>query len=275
MGGLAWIGEGKLLGYLPLRVSGHTLVVGRMFASRCGPTEVVEADLLDAAIHGAFSDPLIQGISGELLKVAPATLDRLLSGWPGQVRLRLLMEVTWIPSGDAWNGSALEPWHMDHLVPASGLLRRAYAEVPHFLTDPALNVQEVTVRLLERIITHPICGTFEPGASFVARAPESGHLLGFVLASRMGADQGHVSEVAVDPDASQRGIGKALVTKALDALQKLGCRTSHLAVDQDNFKAIGLYKSLGFLEYHRFPDLRLERGARDSFPAQFFGSEVG
>ena len=96
--------------------------------------------------------------------------------------------------------------------------------MPHFLTDPALNVQEVTVRLLERIITHPICGTFEPGASFVARAPESGHLLGFVLASRMGADQGHVSEVAVDPDASQRGIGKALVTKALDALQKLGCR---------------------------------------------------
>ncbi len=272
--GLAWIGAGKRLGYLPLRVSGHTLLLGRMFASRCGPTEAVESALLGAAIRGAFSDPLIQRVSGELLKVAPATLDRLLSGWPGQIRLRLLMEVTWIPSGDAWNESVLEPWQMDHLGSASGLLRRAYAEVPHFPPDPASNEQEGIARLLERITTHPICGKFEPAASFVARAPGSGQLRGFVLASRMGADRGHVCEVAVDPGVRREGIGKALVIKALDALQGLGCRTTHLAVDQDNVKAIGLYKSLGFLEYHRFPDLRLERGARDSFPPQFFRSEM-
>ncbi len=268
MEGLAWVREEKILGYLPLNVRGHSAIAGRLFASRWGPTEGVEADLLGAALHGAFSDPRIQWVSGELLGVAPRTLEWLLSGWPRQIQPRLLMEVAWTGSGGAWTGHSVEPWRGEHLVPASGVLRRAYAEGPLVLSDPVSDGDEETARLLEQIITRSICGKFESGASFAARAPDSGDLLGFVLATRMGADRGHVAEVAVDPAAWGRGIGRTLIIRALEALRGLGCQTTHLAVDGDNPKAIRLYKGLGFREYHRFPALRLERGTRTQAQAK-------
>jgi ribosomal protein S18 acetylase RimI-like enzyme len=260
MGGLAWVGDGKVLGCLPLCVRGPTAMLGRLFASRWGPTEGVEAGLLSAALHGVFSDPRIQRVSGEFLGAAPRTLEWLVSLWPGQVQPRLLMEVAWTGAGETRTGSSLEPWQGEHLIPAAGLLRRAHGEGPRVFFDPVLEDDGETARLLERIITCPLCGTFEPGASFAARAPESGDLLGFILATRMGTDRGHVAEVAVDPAAQGRGIGKTLITRALEALRGLGCRATHLAVDGDNRKVIRLYRSLGFREYHRFPALRLIRG---------------
>jgi ribosomal protein S18 acetylase RimI-like enzyme len=257
--GLTWVAEGKVLAYLPLRISGDLVIVGRLFATRSGPVEAVEAALLDAAIGGAFSSPLIRGVFGELLGVAPATLVRLRSRGPAQVRLRSLMEVTWTPPGRVREPSFLEPWHEDHLAAVSDLLWRSHAAVPDYLPDPAFNNRDGIAFLLKRTMTRPVCGRFEPGASFVARASGSHDLLGFALASRMGEDQGHLIEVAVEPGARRRGIGKALVTRVLDGLRELGCRTTHLIVNQENPGAVTLYQSLGFRECHQYPDLRLKR----------------
>jgi ribosomal protein S18 acetylase RimI-like enzyme len=258
---LTWVAGRQVLGYMPLRISGDIAVAGRMFASRSGPVEAVEGALLDAAIRIAFSISRIQGLSGELFGVAPATLARLRSLGPPQVRLRSLMEVPWTASGKTREQALLEPWHKDHLVAVSELLWRSYSEGTYSLPDPAFNSQDGIARLLNRVITYPVCGRFEPGASFVARVPGSNELLGFALASRMGADQGHVLEVAVEPGARRQGIGKALVTKVLDALQGLGCRATHLSVNADNPGAMALYESLGFRECCQFPDIRLKRQA--------------
>ena len=259
--GLTWIAEGKVLGYLPLRISGDIVVVGRMFVSRSAPVEAVEATLLDAAIRDAFSISMINGISGELFGAASATLARLRSRWPAQIRLRSLMEAAWTPSGGPREPFALEPWHGDHLAAAAGLLWRSYTGTSEFMPDPAFNTQEGVTILMNQVLTHPVCGRFEPEASFIARDPGSDDLLGFALASRMGEVQGHLLEVAVEPRARRRGLGKALVTRVLDALWGLGCRTTHLAVNHDNPGAIALYESLGFRERHQFPDLRLKRQA--------------
>jgi len=259
--GLAWVRDGRVLGYLPLQVRARTLILGRLFASRSGPSEAVELELLGSAIQGAFSDPGILGVCGELLLATPATLHWLLSRWPGRARPRLLMEAVLTGTGTTWTGTTLEPWRGEHLIPASGLLQKAYAGAPQGGLDPAFDDPERISRSLARILDFPTRGKFEPAASFVARAPGSGELLGFVLASRMGLDQGHVSELAVDPGARRRGIGRTLMTGAMAALRDLGCGKTHLAVDQDNTMAIGLYRSLGFLPFHRFATLGLEREA--------------
>ena len=171
------------------------------------------------------------------------------------------MEAVLTGTGTTWTGTTLEPWRGEHLVPASGLLQKAYAGAPQGGFDPAFDDPERISRSLARILDFPTGGKFEPAASFVARAPGSGELLGFVLASRMGLDQGHVSELAVDPGARRRGIGRTLMTGAMAALRDLGCGKTHLAVDQDNTMAIGLYRSLGFLPFHRFATLGLDREA--------------
>jgi ribosomal protein S18 acetylase RimI-like enzyme len=264
MAGLTWISEGQVTGSLPLRLSGDIVIAGRLFASRRGPSEAVEQTLLNAAIGIAWASPLIHCFFGDLPGVTAGTFQWLRARWPDQVQERSFMEVAWDGAGGG-SGRSLEPWQGDQLVAASELLLNVYADVPDFPIDPAFKSQEGLAHLLDRIISNPVCGRFEPRASFMARDARGG-LQGFVLACRMGPDQGHVAELAVAPGARGQGIGKALAIQALDALRGLGCRATHLTVDRDNAQAARLYDSLGFHEYHRFPTLRLRRSGIMGLP---------
>ena len=56
----------------------------------------------------------------------------------------------------------------------------------------------------------------------------------------------YLGSLAVRPDRSGQGIGKAIVTTVLNLLQTEGMRRVEILVAKDNAKAIGLFKSLGF-----------------------------
>jgi ribosomal protein S18 acetylase RimI-like enzyme len=256
--GLAWTCRGRLLGYVTLRASEATILLSRLFASRLGPAEAVEWALLQGAAHVAFSIPGIIRLSGEVLSAREATLARLLENRPAEVRSRALMEVDWKGPGPG-KDMGLEPWRGEDLPSASALLLRAYEDKPSFLPDPSHRTPEGVAFLLEQSMAQPLCGRFEPGASFVARHGD-GTLAGFILATRMGPATGNISEVAVDPSGRRHGLGRALAIRSLEALRALGCTSTHLAVDLDNLPALGLYQGLGFRIYHRFPELRLTPG---------------
>jgi ribosomal-protein-alanine N-acetyltransferase len=55
-----------------------------------------------------------------------------------------------------------------------------------------------------------------------------------------------VLTVGVAPAARQKGIGKALMTAALDAARQAGAETAFLEVAVDNPAAVALYAGLGF-----------------------------
>jgi len=255
--GLAWMDEDRLLGYLALAMDGPTVLLRRLFATRRGPAHAVETALLGAAIGTAFGFPQVRRVCGELLAVTPATLAWLQAGWPGQVRLRLLMETAWTPGAGAEPGWPLAPWRAELLPAAGELLSRAHAGAPGTPGDPGRDTPAAAARSLAGITADGACGAFEPGASFAVQAPGSLDLLGFVLASRMAPDRGHIAELAVAPEVQHRGLGRALLTRALGGLHGLGCRTTQLAVGLDHPGAVHLYRQLGFQEFHRFPELRL------------------
>ncbi|MDD3443999.1 MAG: ribosomal protein S18-alanine N-acetyltransferase [Zavarzinia sp.] len=73
---------------------------------------------------------------------------------------------------------------------------------------------------------------------------------GFALL-RTAADETEVITIAVAPDRRGAGLGRLLMTAALDAAARDGARHVLLEVAVDNDAALGLYRTLGFAEVGR------------------------
>lgn len=61
---------------------------------------------------------------------------------------------------------------------------------------------------------------------------------------------GEIFIIAIDPDHTGRGLGRALVLRGLDWLHRHGCSVGMLYTEADNVPAMGLYRSLGFDVHH-------------------------
>lgn len=59
-------------------------------------------------------------------------------------------------------------------------------------------------------------------------------------------DEGHITNVAVDPNHRKKGIGKAMVSLLIEVSKEEGIVSHTLEVRQSNQEAIDLYSKLGF-----------------------------
>lgn len=119
---------------------------------------------------------------------------------------------------------------------AAGLLAALHAEAfPH---DPWS--EDAMTRLLAM-----------PGA-FAVLAVENDDPAGLVLA-RVAADEAEIVTLGVVPRFSRRGIGRRLVSAAVDRAASLGAARLFLEVGTGNLAARGLYDALGFREVGRRP----------------------
>jgi len=59
-------------------------------------------------------------------------------------------------------------------------------------------------------------------------------------------DEGHILNVAVDPEVRGTGVGRMLVQKVLDECCLAGASFVSLEVRESNFSAIALYLKMGF-----------------------------
>ncbi len=74
----------------------------------------------------------------------------------------------------------------------------------------------------------------------------------FVLA--MGPGEAHVLNLAVHPQWNNRGLGRALLRRALDQAERLGAESVYLEVRPSNTPAVHLYRSQGFRRVGRRRD---------------------
>lgn len=75
---------------------------------------------------------------------------------------------------------------------------------------------------------------------------DEGTLVGFCWTKPHGADVGEIYVIGVDPDATGRGLGTALVVDGLHTIADSGASQAMLWVDADNARALRLYERLGF-----------------------------
>jgi len=89
-----------------------------------------------------------------------------------------------------------------------------------------------------------------PAMYFVAARSDGGEVLGYVVAWFV-ADEGQIANLAVAPSGWGRGIGRALLTSALNEAASRGVRDIYLEVRESNQRARRLYGSTGFQEVGR------------------------
>ena len=75
----------------------------------------------------------------------------------------------------------------------------------------------------------------------------SGRLLGYICPMQL-LDEGHILNVAVNPDVRGAGVGRMLVQKVLDECSSAGASFVSLEVRESNLSAIALYLKMGFTE---------------------------
>ena len=70
----------------------------------------------------------------------------------------------------------------------------------------------------------------------------------------MGPGEAHVLNLAVHPQWNNRGLGRALLRRALDQAERLGAESVYLEVRPSNTPAVHLYRSQGFRRVGRRRD---------------------
>jgi ribosomal protein S18 acetylase RimI-like enzyme len=91
----------------------------------------------------------------------------------------------------------------------------------------------------------------DPGTEFMLAAPDGEPAAGvcqlrYRLSVWTGADDCWLEDLYVDARARRAGLGRALVSAALDRAEARGCRRVELDVNESNTEAIAFYRSLGF-----------------------------
>lgn len=86
-----------------------------------------------------------------------------------------------------------------------------------------------------------------PYAFPLAAFDPAGRLLGYICPMLL-LDEGHILDVAVDPEIRGAGVGRLLVEKVLEECRGNGASFVSLEVRESNLPAIALYRKIGFAE---------------------------
>jgi ribosomal protein S18 acetylase RimI-like enzyme len=82
-----------------------------------------------------------------------------------------------------------------------------------------------------------------PGMSFLAQA--DGRIVGAILAGHDGR-RGYIHHLAVHPDFRRHGLGRQLVGRCLEVLEKAGIQKCHIFIYNGNADGIAFWTSAGW-----------------------------
>ena len=117
-------------------------------------------------------------------------------------------------------------------------------------------VKEVDVELLGQMFAQPSC---QPESNCYV-ADSGGHLVGFALISPELPIERAVASGGVLESHRHRGIGKALVARAIERSRALDVRVLHIQTAHDSADASHLLESYGFAEVKAYWQMRWEAG---------------
>ena len=259
--GFALLDRGEVAGYGYSVLEEQKGLIGDIYVRPSWRNGSNDVRLFRAVLDGLIATPTVRRIESQLMLVDPSVGKALQRERFVRVQDRMLMKLGTATldhaPGSGKPGAALgrfyvETWADHHHEAAASVISLAYGE--HI--DSQINDQYRTVagarRFIYNIVQLPGCGTFFKEGSFVAFDLETGCLAGIVLASFVGNDVGHITQICVTPQAKGRGLGYQLLRAAINALRMQGARRVSLTVTSGNTEAIALYHRCGFQDVRHF-----------------------
>lgn len=256
LNGCALIIQDRAVGYCYFVFEEHKGLVGDLYVRAQFRTVEHENRLLSAVLDSLIAAPHVRRIESQLMMIAsdPERVmpgSRFLSAYD---RNFMLLRFAEAPDLQARPRARMhfEKWSEHHQENTAQLIASAYGG--HI--DSRINDQYRSIagarRFLYNIVQYPGCGTFFQPASFVAYDLATGSLCGLALASMVGPDAGHITQLCVSPALRRTGMGYELLRRSLKIIRDHGCSKVSLTVTSANREAVQLYEHAGFRTIRRF-----------------------
>ena len=257
LNGAALVRGGDCIGYSYYVLEDHKGLVGDLYVRRAAHSAEAEHRLLSAVLDAMIGAPGITRIESQLMMLDAAVHRSLPLARFSESFERSFMQADFAAMPQLFPGKArrklnFERWTESHQEAAAQLIAAAY--VGHI--DSRINDQYRSAagarRFLYNIVQYPGCGTFFRPGSLVAFDALTARMLGISLASMVGPQAGHITQICVTPSAKGAGVGYELLRQTLAALRDAGCTHASLTVTSSNREAVKLYERVGFSIARRF-----------------------
>lgn len=258
--------NGQIIGYAYYVCEGKKALIGDFYVRSPFATPEIEMTLLEGVIRSVMRTPGIRRIESQLMLLQSPPGAVLPLPFRGNVMRyeRLFMELDCerilnLPQATPNYRVRFVPWAERYQEEMAHLISAAYrGHVDSEINDQYRSIPGAR-QFLNNIIRFPGCGRFSPESSVLAIDVSSGKVCGMCLASQIGADAGHVTQLCVLPAVRHVRLGYELLRESVQRLRGAGCHTASLTVTGANVDAFRLYESIGFEVTASFPALVWDR----------------
>jgi ribosomal protein S18 acetylase RimI-like enzyme len=236
------------VGYVYFLAHASKGVIGTLYCTGNEvPQEVVDG-LLDASVAALRKNVFVQRIEAQIIpfhniNFADAFRRQGFDHHPRQfLELNLIL---FHRRPRAGVGEPIVPWNPAHLPGAARVAWLGYRNQIDALLSEDYSTEAGCESYLRSLVETPGCGTFQPAASYVS-LDDRGSVCGFIIVSRISRAGSMIPQISILPSHQGRGLGRALMGRALTALSLQGYRTVSLTVSVENRKALEWYQRQGF-----------------------------
>ena len=225
----------------------------------------IEQTLLMHLFETLLNSPHVDRIESQLLLHPSGVHSGIFrrAGFEVCRRLFLVQQLHGIwnqPQVDLPHGLEMRGWRDEDLTPAGQLIFEAYSDHPDSVINDQYRSIHGSQRFLHNIVRYSGCGAFSAPVSHVVVDRHSKQLVAMVLASRVSAQSGHITQLCVHPRYRRLGLARMLLSVAAFHFMRHGATEISLTVTESNSKAIDLYLSEGYVCAHTFDAAVWERG---------------
>lgn len=257
LNGRALLYGDRVVGYTYTVTDEDKGLIGDLYVMREYATAAMEDLLLNATVEALYRTSGVRRIETQVILMthprpsAPTHPEALRLFERCFMVCDLRAPHVW-PTGDISRRLDIDGWNERYQEDAAELIANAYeGHIDGHINDQYRSVAGAR-RFLHNIVQYPGCGSFYGAGSWLAWRRETGRMCAVSLASLVGPEAGHITQICVAPASRGEGIGREILARSLESLREAGCRQASLTVTASNRNAIALYESMGFTVKRRF-----------------------
>ena len=257
LSGSALMDDGEAVGYSYFVLEEHKGLIGDLYVRHAHRTVENENRLLAAVLDALVRGSQVHRIESQLMMILPDRArvvpgSEYLTMYERNFMLLDFDAVPPLPERTARHRIHLERWSDNHHDSAAQLIASAYTGHIDSRINDQYRSSAGARRFLYNIVQYPGCGSFFRPASYVAFDLSRGWLCGLSLASIVGAETGHITQICIAQQLRGMAVGYELLRRSLMTLREHGCHKVSLTVTACNDEAVHLYERMGFRTLRTF-----------------------